>query len=289
MPVIQFVDEGIKRRIEKGFYGSEKEWNPQKEISLELLDDIPNLKELGFTFNQNPILSEKGLSTFIQDLVDPNHYICIKNYTEDCIQNKQKRVAEVLQDLGIHEYYIESKWETYARVGSTNERKIDTEVKETRGLFNGLFKKDNTSKTKISAEFHKTFYSINSFEGRQSISMEEWKRACENAKRYGLLNEIEDIINKRNPSKQNRFLYNENYYNIGGQINVNINLASTLSVLSCFNEVDSKMGLSTLFDFQAELKGEYKTRIVYNFDPDLNYEKYINAVDNYNKEIGCSI
>lgn len=249
--------------------------------------DFPKLKELGLTFECTPSLMEKGFSTFIQDVVDPNHYICVKKYSENCIQNKQKKVAEVLQDLGIHQYVIDSYWEFTAGLGMESNSSAYVEIKSERHFNGGKIKRKNTDTTNITAKMHERFFSYNKFEGRKSISEEEWRRARENARRYGLLSEIEDIINKRDPRKANKFLFNEDFYNIGGQINVNIKLASFLSFLSCFQNMSGSTELTSLFDFNTELMGEYKTKIVYNFDPDKNYEKYIEymeVIDNYNKK-----
>ena len=105
--IILFCDDNKLRRLQAGYYGESKDWNPNGEITLKRIKDIEDMANQGVKFEQTPSIKEEN-TVFVE--VEPKHYACIQEYAPSLIKNKQKALASVLQKLGIHEYFIKSEF-----------------------------------------------------------------------------------------------------------------------------------------------------------------------------------
>lgn len=274
--VIQFADPGDIRRINKNYFGLPSEWNPNGDIALLPIDTLSVLKEQGVTFEQNPSINS-GVSTFVE--VIPNKYSCIERekYAPSLITSKQKVMAIVLQKLGIHEYFIHSSFHANAEIGVGGKKEVGANVECTtqgsasinsESSYNNGF---NANAYKVDVEFSRCKPFL--------PTMEEWQEAKDLACAANIYSEICDIIEMRKPGK-GRLECKTIITNIGGSIDINISLASSLKAiagLGAFGNIGGKY--LNNFDFNAKLEGQYETTIFYNFDPELKSDVYQRFVD----------
>jgi hypothetical protein len=143
----------------------------------------------------------------------------------------------------------------------------------------GKFTKESSYNNGVKADAYKVETEYNGCKGH-SPNMEEWLEARNLALENNVYRDIEDIIEMRKPGN-NCLECKLISKNIGGDIDVNISLASSLKEMVGLGAIGS-VGGSFLrnFDFNAKLEGYYKTFIFYNFDPETKsplYQKLVEA------------
>lgn len=276
--VIQFADAGDIRRINKNYFGLPSEWNPNGDIVLLPIGEVATLREQGVTFNQNPSLD--NFSTFVE--VIPNNYAFIarEQYAPTFMGKKQHVIALVLQKLGIHQYFIYSDFHANAEIGIGGEKEKGMDVKSNipNAPVSGNFEKKTSYNNGVKADAYKVGIEYSQYKGH-SPNMEEWLEARNLALEANVYRDIEDIIEMRKPGN-NCLECKLIRKNIGGDIDVNISLASSLKAM--IGGALGSVGGSFLhnFDFNAKLEGYYKTFILYNFDPETKsplYQKLVEA------------
>jgi len=272
--VIQFADSGDIRRINKGYYGDSSKWNPQGDITLYPIEQVSTLEKKGIIFEQRPSLEE--YTTFVE--VIPNIYACSERekYAPAFIKNKQKVIAVVLQKLGIHEYYISSDFQANAEMsrGDNKERGTDLETKTPKGPVSVNIENTKTQNSGFNAEVYYVKKEYSRFKGCMP-SMKEWREARNLALDAEVYSDISDIIEMRNPSNNNCLECKHKVLDIGGNIDLNISLASSLKTIAEIGAL-GKIGYRFLksFDINAKLNGHYKTVLFYNFNPEYDSEDY---------------
>lgn len=276
--VIQFADSNEIRRIDKGYYKLPSEWNPQGNIVLVPIEEVPVYEKEGIRFEQSPSLEE--YATFVE--VVPKTYACIerKKYAPAFMENKQKLIAVALQKLGIHEYYIDSDFKANAEMGRGDKKKgeVNEEISTPKGKASVSGERTKTQNSGFNAEVYYVKKEYNRFEGRMP-SMQEWEEARNWAIAKEVYPDISDIIEMRKPGTNN-LLYKSVELHIGGSIDYRISLAKSLKVLAEAGPL-GKIGGGFLrnFDFEAKLEGQYKTVLFYNFDPKVNSKEYQDFVN----------
>ncbi len=287
--VIQFADAGdIRRIIDKKYFGLPSVWNPNGDIDLVPIEQVSELEEKGIIFEQRPSLKE--YTTFVE--VVPNTYACIERdkYAPAFIKNKQKVIAVVLQKLGIHEYFIHSDFHANAEagMGGKKEKGMNLKIKLPKvvsGIFksfkegvSGILKKESSYNNGVKADAYKVETEYSRCRGH-SPNMEEWQEAKKLAKEANVYREISDIIEMRKPGN-NCLECKVISKNIGGDIDVNISLASSIETMVGFGALGSVAGsFLRNFDFNAKLEGHYETFILYNFNPETKSPLYQRLVE----------
>jgi hypothetical protein len=275
--VIQFADAGDIRRINKNYFGLPSEWNPNGDIVLLPIEQVSKLEKKGIKFEQRPSLEE--YTTFVE--VVPNIYACIERekYAPAFIKNKQKAIAFVLQKLGIHEYFIHSDFHANAGAGMGGEKRKGMELESNipNAPVSGNIEKETSYNNGAKANAYKVETEYSRCKGH-SPNMEEWLNARNLALEANVYPDIADIIEMRKPGN-NCLECKLIHKNIGGDIDVNISLASSLKAM--VGGAIGSVGGSFLsnFDFNAKLEGYYETTIFYNFDPEMKSDVYQRFVD----------
>ena len=275
--VIQFADAGDIRRIKKNYFGSE--WNPNGDIVLFPIEQVSTLEKKGIIFEQRPSLKE--YTTFVE--FAPNKYACIERdkYARAFIDNKQKVIAVVLQKLGIHEYYIYSHFQfnTGIGIGGKKEEGMNLESNIPNADVSGNLKKGSNYNNGVKADAYKVGTEYSRCKGH-SPNKEEWLEAKKLAQEANVYRDISDIIEMRKPGN-NCLECKLIYKNIGGDIDVNISLASSIEAMVGLGALGSVAGsFLRVFDSNVKLEGYYETVIFYNFDPETKssyYQKYVDA------------
>ena len=276
--VIQFADAGDIRRINKNYFGLPSEWNPNGDIVLVPIEQVSELEKKGIIFEQRPSLKE--YTTFVE--VVPNKYACIERhkYAPAFIKNKQKVIAVVLQKLGIHEYFIHSDFHANAEAGMGRKKRKDINIdsKMPNADVSGHLETESSYNNGVKANAYKVETEYSRCKGH-SPNMGEWQEAKNLALEANVYRDISDIIEMRKPGN-NCLECKLIRKNIGGDIDVNISLASSLKTMVGLGVLGSVGGnFLSNFDLNAEFEGYYETFIFYNFDPETKSPLYQRLVE----------
>lgn len=274
--VIQFFSDGAKRRMGKGYYLPENEWNPTGEIELVTLSDLPALKEDGLIFTQTPDLN--GVSTFIQSPLNAYEYIHVDKYSERIALKREDAIENILVKLGIKEYFVQTSWKLRADIGKQNEGGGEGEASYMRAKAQA----SGNKKSALNAHAH-----VGSFKHKHRVyatftpSVQQWEEACRKAKEFGIYEgEIYNILEARKPGDNPKLLYSKTVMRMDAGVSVNLDIASKLSALAKIPGIASASGsFFSALQFDASAQFEYETEIIYNFAPDKDYEEIQRALD----------
>lgn len=268
--VIQFMTEGAKRRLEKGYYMPSLEWNPTREIAVYTLDDLPMLESNKLVFVKKPDLTTEGHSTFIQNPLNPYEYMLMGEIGDNVKLKREEAIVNILQKLGVRDYIVKTRWTIDVGTGNSSDSRISGEAgygpakgevsKENNEAFSAHFKAHYSKcRHKVYAPFNPT--------------MEQWEEARNLAKRYGIYNgDIYNIIEARKPGDNPKLLFDHSELSLAGDVEVNLNIASKLQALIGIKGIKAGCSLFGALDFKAYACGRYCTEFCYNFDPDRNDE-----------------
>lgn len=282
-PVIQFFSDGVKRRMGKGYYIPENEWNPTGEIELVTLSDIPALKEDGLIFTQTPDLN--GVSTFIQSPLNANEYIPMDKYTEKIVLKREEAVENILVKLGVKEYFVQTSKKLRADFGKENEGGGEGEA----GYLGSKVQASANGKSAFNAHAH-----VGSFQHKHHIyatftpSVQQWEEARRKAVEFGIYEgEIYNILEARKPGDNPKLLYSKTVIRMDAGISINLDIASKLAALVNIRGIANASGsFFSELQFNASAQYEYETEIIYNFAPDKDYEEIQRALDRVSKKVG---
>ena len=283
--VIHFLEsENLKNCIELGYLGNENDWNPSGEILLCPFSRWEELKENGYKFSGQPNLITEGEDTFLRSPDDTSLFIPSKQYKDVVIPSKEGAIIEVLQNLGINEYYIHTVIEGEIGIGGKEETevKLDATAKELGGLEGGYQRRRNGG-TSFKADCFKA--QMFAFDNKEFVLDEEsWQKAEKLANQYGLAQNkaVADMLTFRKPGT-NKLISAYTYLDFTGDVKANFDIAKSLKMLAKVPGIASiGGGLSKLFNFEAQAQLKYKTLVVYNFGKEPAVLKILQQI----KELG---
>lgn len=286
--VIHFIEsEYLKDCIDLGYLGNVNEWNPSGEIMLYPYSRWKELKENGIEFKGQPNLTTKGEDTFLRSPDIPSLFISSNKYKDVVIPTKEGAIIEVLQNLGINEYYIHTLIEGEIGIGGKEETEVKLDATaEGHGGLEGNYHRRRNGGTSVNAEYFKakmfTFDNI-----KFVLDEESYQKAEKLAKKYGLYeNEVvANMLSYRRPGT-NELKSAYTYLNFTGDVKANFDIAKSLKMLAKVPGIASiGGGLSKLFNFEAEAQLKYQTLVIFNFDKEPAIQKIKQQI----KELGKGI
>lgn len=293
--VIHFLkSEYLKDCIDLGYLGDENEWNPYREIMLYPCSKLEELKEEGIRFEGVPNQDQDTggeENTFLRSPDDPSLFIQSNNYADSVIATKEGAIMEVLQNLGIHEYYIHTLIKGEVGIGKHKETKVNADgnanVKGIEVGSEGNYQGDENRRTGVNAKsFNVSEYIFNNKEF--VLNEKSWKKAVKIAKKYGLdKNEkVANMLTLRKPGTNNELTSSSTLIDFTGAIKANFDIAKSLRMLAKVPGIASiGGGLSKLFNFEAKAQLKYQTLVIYNFDKEPAIEKIKQQLKERGEEI----
>ena len=288
-----FKSEYLKDCIDLGYLGDENEWNPSREIMLYPCNKLEELKEEGIRFEGVPNQDQDTggeENTFLRSPDDPSLFIQSNNYADSVIATKEGAIIEVLQNLGIREYYIHTFIEGEVGIGRHKETKANANgtavVKGVKVGAEGNYQGNENKGTSIEARSFKA--RMLSFDNEEFVLNEKsWKEAVETAKKYGLdkNKDVAKMLAWRKPST-NKLESAFTYLDFTGDIKANFDIAKSLKMLAKVPGIASiGGGFSNLFSFEAEAQLKYQTIVIYNFKKEPAIEKIKQQIKELGREI----
>lgn len=289
-----FKSEYLKDCIDLGYLGDENEWNPSREIMLYPCSKLEELKEEGIRFEGVPNQDQDTggeENTFLRSPDDPSLFIQSNNYVDSVIATKEGAIIEVLQNLGIHEYYIHTLIKGEVGIGKHKETKVNADgnanVKGIEVGSEGNYQGEENRRTGVNAEyFHEKEFE---FDNEKFVLDEKsWKKAVKIAKQYGLdkNKDVANILTLRKPGTNNELKSTHTDLNFTGDIKANFDIAKSLRMLAKVPGIASIAGgFSNLFSFEAEAKLKYHTLVIYNFKKEPAVEKIKQQLKESGREI----
>lgn len=295
--VIHFLkSEYLKDCIDLGYLGDENEWNPSREIMLYPYSRWEELKEEGIKFEGVlDTVSEGGYNTFLRSPDrspdDPPLFIQSNKYVDSVIATKEGAIIEVLQNLGIHEYYIHTLIKGEVGIGKHKETKVNADgnanVKGIEVGSEGNYQGDENRRTGVNAKYFDASEYI--FDNKEYVLNEKsWKKAVKIAKQYGLdkNKKVANMLTLRKPGTNDELISSWTRIDFTGDIKANFDIAKSLRMLAKVPGIASIAGgFSNLFSFEAEAQLQYQTLVIYNF----NKERAIDKIKQQIKELGQEI
>ena len=293
--VIHFLkSEYLKDCIDLGYLGDENEWNPSREIMLYPCSKLEELKEEGIRFEGVPNQDQDTggeENTFLRSPDDPSLFIQSNNYADSVIATKEGAIMEVLQNLGIHEYYIHTLIKGEVGIGKHKETKVNADgnanVKGIEVGSEGNYQGDENRRTGGNAKsFNVSEYIFNNKEF--VLNEKSWKKAMKIAKQYGLdKNEIvANMLTLRKPGTNNELISSSTRIDFTGAIKANFDIAKSLRMLAKVPGIASIAGgFSNIFSFEAKAQLKYHTLVIYNFNKEPAIEKIKQQLKERGEEI----
>ena len=291
--VIHFLEsEFLKDCIDLGYLGNDNDWNPSGGIMLYPHSRWKELEKNGIKFEVAPNKITEGENTFLRSPDDSSLFIRSNNYAKSVIATKEGAIIEVLQNLGIHEYYIHTLIEGEVGIGRHKETKANAngtaEVKGVKVGAEGNYQGDENKGTSFEARYFKE--KMVTFDNKEFVlDKKSWKKAVEIAKEHGLdkNKDVADILTFRKPGSTNNKLEKEfSYLDFTGDIKANFDIAKSLRMLAKVPGIASIAGgFSNLFSFEAEAQLQYQTLVIYNFNKEPAIEKIKQQIKELGKEI----
>jgi hypothetical protein len=267
--VIHFLEsENLKNCIDLGYLGNENDWNPSGEIMLCPFSRWEELKENGIKFSGQPNLITEGEDTFLRSPDDTSLFIPSNKYKDVVIPTKEGAIIEVLQNLGINEYYIHTLIEGEIGIGGKEETEVKLDATaEGHGGLEGNYHRRRKGGTSVNAEYFKA--KMFAFDNKKFVLDEESHQKAEKlANQYGLAKntEVAEMLRLRKPGT-NTLISAYTYLDFTGDITANFDIAKSLKMLAKVPGIASiGGGLSKLFNFEAQAQLKYQTLVIYNFD-----------------------
>lgn len=287
--VIHFLEsENLKNCIDLGYLGNENEWNPSGEIMLCPFSRWEELKENGIEFKGQPNLITEGEDTFLRSPDDTSLFIPSNQYKDVVIPSKEGAIIEVLQNLGINEYYIHTLIEGEIGIGGKKETKgnLDATAEGSGGL-EGDYSRSRNGGTSVNANYFKA--KMFAFDNKEFVLDEKsWEKAKVLAEQYGLNKntDVADMLTFRKPGTNNNLKRLFTYLDFTGDVKANFDIAKSLKMLAKVPGIASiGGGLSKLFNFEAEAQLKYQTLVIYNFGKEPAVLKIMQQI----KELGKGI
>ena len=289
-----FKSEYLKDCIDLGYLGDENEWNPSREIMLYPCSKLEELKEEGIRFEGVPNQDQDTggeENTFLRSPDDPSLFIQSNNYADSVIATKEGAIMEVLQNLGIHEYYIHTLIKGEVGIGKHKETKVNADgnanVKGIEVGSEGNYQGDENRRTGVKAKsFNVSEYIFNNKEF--VLNEKSWKKAMKIAKQYGLdkNKKVANMLTLRKPGTNNELISSSTRIDFTGDIKANFDIAKSLRMLAKVPGIASIAGgFSNLFSFEAEAQLQYQTLVIYNFNKEPAIEKIKQQIKERGEEI----
>lgn len=189
--------------------------------------------------------------TFIQSPYDPKVYWRIENYEDYTIRQKNNKMVEIAQLLGIKSYSCE------VQLLELKKRQIDVNAKGGYKLVTA----DASVKSSIDESMRQTYKMTNEWQGKRP-SQDKYEEAIQIAKEYGLYNDptVNNLLIMCDPSKNNKLGKQEISYSINTDINKNLDIACNIA--SC-------TGFQVNAEFES--KTEYHKELVVHFTMEFSY------------------
>lgn len=289
--VIHFLEsEYLKDCIDLGYLGNDNDWNPSGGIMLYPHSRWKELEKNRIKFEVAPNKITEGENTFLRSPDDSSLFIRSNNYANSVIATKEGAIIEVLQNLGIREYYIHTFIEGEVGIGRHKETKANANgtavVKGVKVGAEGNYQGNENKGTSIEARSFKA--RMLSFDNEEFVLNEKsWKEAEETAKKYGLdkNKDVADMLAWRKPST-NKLESAFTYLDFTGDIKANFDIAKSLKMLAKVPGIASIAGgFSNLFSFEAEAQLKYQTIVIYNFKKEPAIEKIKQQIKELGREI----
>ena len=286
--VIHFLEsENLKNCIDLGYLGNENEWNPSGEIMLCPFSRWEELKENGIKFSGQPNLTTKGEDTFLRSPDIPSLFISSNQYKDAVIPTKEGAIIEVLQNLGINEYYIHTVIEGEIGIGGKEETEVKLDATaEEHGGGEGDYHRRRNGGTSVNADYFKA--KMFAFDNKEFVLDEDsWQKAEGLANQYGLAQntDVADMLRFRRPGT-NKLKSAYTYLDFTGDVKANFDIAKSLKMLAKVPGIASiGGGLSKLFNFEAEAQLKYQTLVIYNFDKEPAVLKIKQQIEELGKGI----
>lgn len=289
-----FKSEYLKDCIDLGYLGDENEWNPSREIMLYPCSKLEELKEEGIRFEGVPNQDQDTggeENTFLRSPDDSSLFIQSNNYADSVIATKEGAIIEVLQNLGIHEYYIHTLIKGEVGIGKHKETKVNADgnanVKGIEVGSEGNYQGDENRRTGVNAKYFNVSEYI--FNNKEFVLNEKsWKKAVKIAKQYGLdkNKKVANMLTLRKPGTNNELTSSYTRIDFTGDIKANFDIAKSLRMLAKVPGIASIAGgISKLFSFEAEAQLQYKTLVIYNFNKEPAIEKIKQQIKESGEEI----
>ena len=278
--VIQFIDSGQKRRIENNMYPMRKEQlNPQKEIELCTIEDLPILNNQGLSFNPSPDM-QKGVTTYVQNPINAKEFIYLENYGDKVVGEKEKILSIILGYLGIqkHEYKINTQ--VGAGFGKKKGRQTDAGLSaEYNGLGVNLgYNRTKNDSTGLHAKVCKSDSKKDTFENFVPTD-KHWLEACKLAKENNMYDSLIDIIELRKPGDNPRLLTRKTRTIVYTEVNANLHVASSLKLLLGCKALSGNFGKLNESSFEAYVNYKCETEVIFDFTSSQNETRNIEALD----------
>ncbi len=289
--VIHFLEsEFLKDCIDLGYLGNDNDWNPSGGIMLYPHSRWKELEKNRIKFEVAPNKITEGENTFLRSPDDSSLFIRSNNYAKSVIATKEGAIIEVLQNLGIREYYIHTFIEGEVGIGRHKETKANANgtavVKGVKVGAEGNYQGNENKGTSIEARSFKA--RMLSFDNEEFVLNEKsWKEAVETAKKYGLdkNKDVADMLAWRKPST-NKLESAFTYLDFTGDIKANFDIAKSLKMLAKVPGIASiGGGFSNLFSFEAEAQLNYQPLVIYNFKKEPAIEKIKQQIKELGREI----
>lgn len=233
-----------------------RNFNEREDVNVSLLSKI----DICSYEAELPVLIERyGLpkdidegDTFIQSPYDPKVYWRIEDYEDYTIRQKNNKMVEIAQLLGIKHYSCE------VQLLELKKRQIDVNAKGGYKLVTA----DASVKSSIEESMKQTYKMENEWQGKRP-TQEKYKEALQIAKEYGLYNDptVNNLLKMCDPSKENKLGKQKISYSINTDINKNLDIACNIA---------SSAGLFNI-NAEFESKMEFHKELVVHFTMEFSY------------------
>lgn len=278
--VIQFTDEILRNCIDYGFFGKKTDWNPDGKILLYPIDKYSELTKV--KFKTAPRINYEGESTFLRDPTDNDLFIPSNKYKDDIVKKRDSAIIDILECLGVTEYYIKTGVKGSIQLGGNSETtaeakidpvNVDTNISSVTNVDGGVRARYFNEKTML---FDNYSY---------KLTKESYEKAKKKAKEYGLEDdkEINTLLSARQPSSSSNstLTFSSTHISVAADLNANLKIAERLNILaSKVGKASVDCGLSKLLNFEMEMNVDYESIIIYNFLSEPKIDEYLKQKNN---------